>query len=76
MNKGTKGLNNYKIVFYFSDKINFSTECDSDLDIDNFTKYFNNRIHECKKFISFIGDRQKLTINLDNVLLYTIEEIN
>ena len=67
-------MNKYHIVVYFSDKINFETYIDSQLDIKEFTdetsKKFNTKDNI---FINFIGDDIKYCINRNNVLFYTIE---
>ena len=67
-------MNKYHVVVYFSDKINFETYIDSQLDIKEFTdetsKKFNTKDNI---FINFIGDDIKYCINRNNVLFYTIE---
>ena len=36
---------------------------------------FNNEIQTKKqKFVNFIGDSKKFTVNMDNVLFYTVEQ--
>lgn len=67
-------MNRYHVVIYFSDKINFETYIDSQLDINEFTnetsKKFNTKDNI---FINFIGDVIKRCVNRNNVLFYTIE---
>ena len=67
-------MNKYHVVVYFSDKINFETYIDSQLDIKEFTdetsKKFNTKDNI---FINFIGDDIKYCVNKNNVLFYTIE---
>lgn len=67
-------MNKYHVVVYVSDKINFETYIDSQLDIKEFTdetsKKFNTKDNI---FINFIGDDIKYCVNRNNVLFYTIE---
>ena len=67
-------MNKYHLVVYFSDKINYETYIDSQLDIKDFTdeisKSFNAKDNT---FINFIGDDIKYCVNRNNVLFYTIK---
>ena len=67
-------MNKYHVVVYFSDKINFETYIDSQLNIKEFTdetgENFNTKDNI---FINFIGDDIKYCVNRNNVLFYTIE---
>lgn len=67
-------MNRYHVVVYLSDKINFETYIDSQLDINEFTnetsKKFNTKDNI---FINFIGGVIKCCVNRNNVLFYTIE---
>lgn len=66
----------YHLIFYFSDKINFETTVDSDLEINEFVVDFNKKIQQANmKYINFLGN-PIITINMDNVLFYKIEETN
>ncbi len=67
-------IKNYHITFYFSDKINFETNVESELELNDFIIDFNNKIQiKEQRFVNFIGDRQKVMINIANVLFYTID---
>jgi len=68
-------MNNYHIIFYFSDKINFETDIESELNINEFIIDFGRPIQtKNQKFVNFVGSGRKVTINMDNVLFYTIEQ--
>ena len=55
--------------------INKNGKCVSKLAINNFIINFNNEIQTKKqKFVNFIGDSKKFTVNMDNVLFYTVEQ--
>lgn len=67
-------MNKYHVVVYFSDKINFETYMDSQLDIKEFTDEISEKINTKNNiFINFIGEDIKYCINKNNVLFYTIE---
>lgn len=67
-------MNKYHIVVYFSDKINFETYIDSQLNIKEFTDETSEKFNTKDNiFINFIGDNIKYCINRNNVLFYTIE---
>ena len=67
-------MNNYHVVVYFSDKINFETYIDSQLDIKEFTDELREKFNTKDNiFINFVGDDIKYCINRNNVLFYTIE---
>lgn len=67
-------MNRYHVIFYFSDKINFETYIDSQLDINEFTDEMSEKFNTKDNiFINFIGDDIKCCINKNNVLFYTIE---
>ena len=67
-------MNKYHVVVYFSDKINFETYIDSQLDIKEFTNEVKEKFNTKDNiFINFIGDDIKLCVNKNNVLFYTIE---
>lgn len=67
-------MKNYHITFYFSDKINFETNVASELELNEFILDFNNKIQiKDQRFINFIGDGKKVSINMDNVLFYVID---
>jgi hypothetical protein len=67
-------MNKYHLVVYFSDKINFETYIDSQLDIKKFTDKLREKFNTKDNiFINFIGDDIKYCVNKNNVLFYTIE---
>lgn len=67
-------MNKYHVVVYFSDKINFETYIDSQLDIKEFTDELREKFNAKDNiFIQFIGDDIKYCVNRNNVLFYTIE---
>lgn len=67
-------MNKYHVVVYFSDKINFETYIDSQLDIKEFTDETSEKFNTKDNiFINFIGDDIKYCVNRNNVLFYTIE---
>ena len=67
-------MNKYHVVIYFSDKINFETYIDSQLNIKEFTDETREKFNTKDNiFINFIGDDIKYCINRNNVLFYTIE---
>lgn len=67
-------MNKYHVVVYFSDKINFETYIDSQLNIKEFTDEIREKFNTKDNiFINFIGDDIKYCINRNNVLFYTIE---
>ena len=67
-------MNNYHVVVYFSDKINFETYIDSQLDIKEFTDELKEKFNAKDNiFINFIGADIKCCVNRNNVLFYTIE---
>lgn len=69
-------MNEYHIKIYFSSTINFETNVTSSLDINEFTKEFNEKFDtRDNRFINFIGDDIKCSVNRNNVLFYTIELI-
>lgn len=69
-------MNKYHIIFYFSNTLNFETNVKSELEINDFIIEFNNKIQNShQNFVNFVGDGKKFTINMDNVLFYTVEEI-
>lgn len=67
-------MNEYHIKIYFSSTINFETNVESPLDINEFTKEFSGKFDtKDNVFINFIGDDIKYCVNINNVLFYTIE---
>ena len=67
-------MNNYHVVVYFSDKINFETYIDSQLDIKEFTDELIEKFNAKDNiFINFLGDDIKYCVNRNNVLFYTIK---
>ena len=67
-------MNKYHVVVYFSDKINFETYIDSQLDIKEFTDEIKEKFNAKDNiFVNFIGDDAKFCVNRNNVLFYTIE---
>lgn len=67
-------MNKYHLVVYFSDKINFETYIDSQLDIKKFTYKLGEKFNTKDNiFINFIDDDIKYCVNKNNVLFYTIE---
>lgn len=67
-------MNKYHVAVYFSDKINFETYVDSQLDIKEFTDEMSKKFNAKDDiFINFIGRDIKCCINKNNVLFYTIE---
>lgn len=73
MNNEVK-IKNYHITFYFSDKINFETNIESELELNEFIIDFNRKIQiKEQRFVNFIGNGKKVMINMDNVLFYIID---
>ncbi len=69
-------MNKYKVMLYFSDKINYETYIDSELNLDDFTDDFNAKYaNRTKEWVAFIGTNQKVVVNLHNVLFYSIEQV-
>lgn len=67
-------MNEYRIVVYFSDKINIDTYIDSQLDINEFTDKISEKFNAKDNiFVNFIGDNIKCCVNKNNVLFYKIE---
>lgn len=67
-------MNKYHVVVYFSDKINFETYIDSQLDINEFKDEISEKFNAKDNiFVNFIGDDIKCCVNKNNVLFYTIE---
>ena len=67
-------MNKYHVVVNFSDKINFETYIDSQLDINEFTDKIKEKFNAKDNiFINFVGDDIKCCVNRNNVLFYTIE---
>ena len=67
-------MNEYRIVIYFSDKVNIETYITSSLDIKEFTDEMREKFNvKDNIFINFVGDDIKYCINRNNILLYTIE---
>lgn len=67
-------MNKYHLVVCFSDKINFETYIDSQLDIKEFTDEMSENFNvKDNIFVNFIGDDIKYCVNKNNVLFYTIE---
>lgn len=67
-------MNRYLLKVYFSNTSNFETNVDSKLDIDKFTDEIDSKFNKAKnKFILFVGEDVKYSINTNNVLFYTIE---
>lgn len=67
-------MNEYRIVIYFSDKVNIETYIYSQLDKKEFTdeikEIFNTKD---KIFVNLVDDDTKCCVNRNNVLFYTIE---
>ena len=62
------------MVFYFSDKINFETYIESELELNDFTTVLNEKMQQKEaRFVNFIGCDKKITININKVLFYTID---
>lgn len=58
-------MNEYKIVIYFSDKINYETYIDSKLNLDDFTADFNMQYtNRTKDWVAFMGTNQKVIVNI------------
>ena len=67
-------MNRYHLKIYFSNTVNYETDVDSQLDIDKFTDEIDSKFNKANnKFITFVGDDVKYSINKNNVLFYTIE---
>ena len=65
-------MNSYHIQFYFSEKVNFETNVDSNLNLKEFVEDFNSKIQQSStKYINFLGE-PTITINMNKVLFYTI----
>lgn len=69
-------MNRYHLKIYFSNTVNYETYVDSQLDIEKFTDEIDSKFDKAKnKFILFVGEDVKYSINTNNVLFYTIEEV-
>ena len=67
-------MNKYHVVIYFSDKINFETYIDSQLDIKEFTDEMSEKFNAKDNiFINFISNDIKYCVNKNNALFYIIE---
>ena len=67
-------MNKYRIVVYFSDKVNIETYITSSLDIKEFTDEMREKFNvKDNIFINFVGDDIKYCINRNNILFYAIE---
>ena len=67
-------MNKYHVVVYFSDKINFETYIDSQLNIKEFIDEMSVKFNPKDNiFVNFIADDIKYCVNKNNVLFYTIE---
>ena len=67
-------MNKYRVVVYFSDKVNIETYITSSLDVKEFTDEMREKFNvKDNIFINFVGDDIKYCINRNNILLYTIE---
>lgn len=67
-------MNEYHMIIYFSDKVNFETYIDSQLDINEFTNEIREKFNKKDNiFINHINNDIVYSINRNNVLFYTIE---
>ena len=67
-------MNRYHLKIYFSNTVNYETDVDSKLDMNKFIEDMDKKFNDANnKFITFVGDDVKQSINTNNVLLYTIE---
>lgn len=67
-------MNKYRLKIYFSNTVNYEVDVDSQLDIDKFTDEIDSKFNKAtNKFILFVGEDVKYSINTNNVLFYTIE---
>ena len=67
-------MNKYRVVVYFSDKVNNEYYIDSQLDIKEFTDELKEKFNAKDNiFINFVGGDIKCCVNRNNVLLYTIK---
>lgn len=67
-------MNEYHIIIYFSDKINFETYIDSQLDIKEFTNEIREKFNAKDNiFVNHINNDIVYSINRNNILFYTIE---
>ena len=67
-------MNKYHVVVYFSDRINFETYIDSQLDIKEFTDELEEKFDAKDNiFVNFVDVNKKYCVNINNVLFYTIE---
>ena len=67
-------MNRYHLKIYFSNTVNYETDVDSKLDMNNFIEDMDKKLNKANnKFITFVGDDVKYSINTNNVLFYTIE---
>ena len=67
-------MNKYHVVVYFSDRINFETYIDSQLDIKEFTDELEEKFDAKDNiFVNFVDVNKKYCVNRNNVLFYTIE---
>lgn len=69
-------MNKYRIVIYFSDKVNIETYTYSQLDKKEFTDEIEEMFDKKNKiFVNFTDVDIKYCVNINNVLFYTIELI-
>lgn len=67
-------MNRYHLKIYFSNTVNYETYVDSKLDMNKFIEDMDKKFNNANnKFITFVGDDVKYSINTNNVLFYTIE---
>lgn len=67
-------MKTYKIRFVFNDNINIETNYDSDLNLNDFVGWFNQK-YQTETFLNLIGGSIKMMINVRNILFYTIQEV-
>ena len=67
-------MNEYHVVVYFSNTVNFDTYITSSLDIKEFTNKIREKFNTKDNiFINHINNDIVYSINRNNVLFYTIE---
>lgn len=67
-------MNEYHMIIYFSDKVNFETDIESSLDLDEFTNEIREKFNTKDNiFINHINNDIVYSINRNNILFYTIE---
>lgn len=69
-------MNIYKIIFYFTQHDTVEHYLESELELNDFTDWLNTTIqNKSQNFVNFIGEDEKIMVNMDKVVVYTIEQV-